>query len=292
MEYYDLIDFDETFYYEEELVSGKPVDAKAEVERRFDANVLLWGPDGQPTGWDADKEGAYVDLHQIAGRVERVDQNNVKYFLDLKPGKKQVVSYKVTYKRRKVGPELNTERKREPLGPGEAWPGRPQPRPPIIPQPVPLPGVGVIRVKAGTSIPFTDSSGNVWKAEEGFDGGGRMALSNRSIANTNDRGLYLSYIFGMGSFTCEVPNGRYIAKLYFVEEFVNVTGPGQRIFSFNVQGHDFNDFNVWAKAGGLNRAYVESVPVEVTDGKFKITFTGKFENRRINAIEIIPQGGP
>jgi hypothetical protein len=47
--------------------------------------------------------------------VERVDQNHVKYFLDLKPGKKEVVSYHVTYKRRKVGPELNAEKKREPL---------------------------------------------------------------------------------------------------------------------------------------------------------------------------------
>ena len=35
--------------------------------------------------------------------------------MDLPPGKKQTVSYTVTYKRRKVGPELNTERKREPL---------------------------------------------------------------------------------------------------------------------------------------------------------------------------------
>ena len=34
-----------------------------------------------------------------------VDQQHVKYFMDLKPGKKQVVSYSVTYKRRKVGPE-------------------------------------------------------------------------------------------------------------------------------------------------------------------------------------------
>jgi hypothetical protein len=51
----------------------------------------------------------------VAGRVERVDQQHVKYFLDLKPGKKQRVEYSVTYKRRKVGPELNTERKREPL---------------------------------------------------------------------------------------------------------------------------------------------------------------------------------
>jgi hypothetical protein len=56
----------------------------------------------------------YVDLHQLPGRVERVDQDHVKYFLDLQPGKKQIVDYSVTYKRRKVGPELNTEWKREP----------------------------------------------------------------------------------------------------------------------------------------------------------------------------------
>jgi hypothetical protein len=113
--YYDLADYDETQFFEEEIVSGKPVDAKAEVERQFDASVVLWGPDGQPKDWGSNAEGAYVDLHQLPGRVERVDQNHAKYFLDLKPGKKQLVSYSVTYKRRKQGPELNTERKREPL---------------------------------------------------------------------------------------------------------------------------------------------------------------------------------
>ena len=115
VEYYDLIDYDETFYYEEEVVSGKPVVAKVEVERQFDADVVLWGKGDQPSGWTSDKPGAYVDLHTIAGRVERVDGQHVKYFLDLAPGKKQVVEYSVTYKRRKAGPELNIERKREPL---------------------------------------------------------------------------------------------------------------------------------------------------------------------------------
>jgi hypothetical protein len=113
--YYDLVDYDETFFFEEEMVSGKPVPAKVELERRFDANVFLWGPDGQPQGWNGNDPGAYVDLHTIAGRVERVDQNHVKYFLDLKPGKKELVNYSVTYKRRKAGPEFNTERRREPL---------------------------------------------------------------------------------------------------------------------------------------------------------------------------------
>jgi hypothetical protein len=113
--YYDLIDYDETFYYEEELVSGKPVVAKTEVERQFDANVVLWGEGERPKDWDSQEPGAYVDLHQVPGRVERVDQQHIKYFVDLKPGKKQVVDYSVTYKRRKVEPELNAEKKREPL---------------------------------------------------------------------------------------------------------------------------------------------------------------------------------
>ena len=115
VQYYDLIDYDETFYYEEEVVSGKPVPAKTEVERHFDADVVLWGEGDEPRGWTSNEPGAYVDLHTVAGRVERVDQQHVKYFLDLQPGKKQAVQYSVTYKRRKVGPELNVEKKREPL---------------------------------------------------------------------------------------------------------------------------------------------------------------------------------
>ena len=115
VEYYDLIDYDETFYFEEEIVSGKPVVAKVELERRFDANVVLWGEGDPPKDWTSDEPGAYVDLHRIAGKIEKVDQNHVKYFLDLKPGEKQLVQYSVTYKKRKVGPDLNVMKKREPL---------------------------------------------------------------------------------------------------------------------------------------------------------------------------------
>jgi hypothetical protein len=113
--YYDLIDYDETFVFEEEIVSGKPVLAKLEVERRFEADVYLWGSDGKPDGWDGNEPGAYVDMHQIGSRVERVDQNHVKYFSDLNPSERRIVTYTVTYKRRKVGPELNGEKKKEPV---------------------------------------------------------------------------------------------------------------------------------------------------------------------------------
>ena len=164
--------------------------------------------------------------------------------------------------------------------------------PPVAatPAPAPVATAGVIRIKAGSSAPFKDSSGNVWQAEMGFSGGDVAEHdSSLTIANTKDPGLFLSEHYGMDSFACAVPNGKYLAKLCFAETFDGITGPGQRVFSFNVQGHEFKDFDVWVKAGGPNRAYVETVPVEVTDGKFKITFTSNIENPQINAIEIIPQ---
>ena len=149
---------------------------------------------------------------------------------------------------------------------------------------------GVVRIKAGSSEPFKDSSGNVWQAEVGFSGGDVTERdAGTAIANTKDPGLFLSEHYSMDSFSCAVPNGKYIAKLYFAETYEGITGPGGRVFSFNVQGHEFKDFDVWVKAGGPKRAYVETVPVEVTDGKFKITFTSNVENPEINAIELIPQ---
>ena len=149
---------------------------------------------------------------------------------------------------------------------------------------------GIFRVKAGQSAPFTDSEGRVWLAEQGFDGGDTIDRdSSTAIANTKDPGIYLSEHYGMNSFSCKIPNGKYTAKLYFAETYDGITGPGQRVFSFTVQGHEFKDFDVWVKAGGANRAHIESVPVEVTNGVFLIGFTSNIENPEINAIEIIPQ---
>jgi len=102
-------------------------------------------------------------------------------------------------------------------------------------------------------------------------------------------GLFRSEHYSMSAFSCNIPNGKYLVKLYFAETYSGIAGPGQRVFSFNVQGHEFKDFDIWVKAGGFNRAYIETVPVEVTNGEFLITFTPQVENPAIKAIEIIPQ---
>jgi len=109
------------------------------------------------------------------------------------------------------------------------------------------------------------------------------------VTGTKEPGLFRSEHYSMGAFSCKIPNGKYLAKLYFAETYSGITGPGQRVFSFNVQGQEFKDFDIWVKAGGPNRAYIETVPVEVSHGEFRIVFTPKIENPAINAIEIIPQ---
>ncbi len=146
-----------------------------------------------------------------------------------------------------------------------------------------------IRVKAGATAPFKDSSGNVWLADQGFDGGDTVERPDAPITNTKDPALYQSEHYSMNSFSCKIPNGKYVAKLHFCETFEGITAKGDRVFSYTVQGHPFKDFDVFDKAGGANKAYVETVPVEVTNGTFKIDFISNVENPQINAIEIAPQ---
>jgi hypothetical protein len=172
----------------------------------------------------------------------------------------------------------------EAITPVVAAPATPVPAPadPTKPQPI-------VRIKAGVSEPFKDSEGNVWLPEQGFQDGETAVRPELKIENTKTPSLYLTERYGMTSFTYPVLNGKYLVKLHFAETYEGITGPGQRVFSFNVQGHEFKDVDLWVKAGGALRAYVESVPVEVTDGNVHITFTANVDNPEINAIEIIPQ---
>jgi hypothetical protein len=145
------------------------------------------------------------------------------------------------------------------------------------------------RVKAGASSPLKDSEGNLWAPDQGFAGGDVVERPDSKITGTTRPEIYLSEHYGMDSFSCPLANGNYIVKLHFAETFEGILDAGQRVFSFNVQGRAFNDFDIWAKTGGPFKAYVETVPVEVNNGKLLITFTTKVENPEINGIEIIPQ---
>ena len=146
-----------------------------------------------------------------------------------------------------------------------------------------------VRIKAGVTEKMTDSAGNVWLADQGFADGETYEAEDVTVTNTPDAALYRTERYSMSAYSFDVPNGKYTVKLHFAEVYSGIGGPGDRVFSFNVQGHEFKNFDIWVKAGGFGRACVESVDVEVTDGKLNITFTPNVENPKINGIEILPQ---
>lgn len=154
--------------------------------------------------------------------------------------------------------------------------------------PAPKPVLPTIRIKTGVAAALKDSNGNEWLADQGFADGDTIERPELKIEGTKDQAIYQAERYSMTKFTQALPNGKYTVKLHFAETFEGITGTGQRVFSFNVEGREFKDFDVWAKSGGFARAYVETVPVEIADGKLDISFTPNIENPEINGIEIMP----
>ena len=115
-----------------------------------------------------------------------------------------------------------------------------------------------------------------------------MERAEAAISGTPDQAIYRAERYSMESFSWPLANGKYQVKLHFCETYEGITGPGERVFSFNVQGQEFKDFDVFKKAGGSLKAYVETVNIEVVNGKLQIKFTSNIENPQINGIEIIP----
>ena len=145
-----------------------------------------------------------------------------------------------------------------------------------------------VRIKTGIDKPLTDETGIVWQADHGFADGETIERPDIAITNTKTPSVYRAERYSMTKFAQKLPNGKYIVKLHFAETFEEINAKGQRVFSFNVEGKEFKDFDPVAKAGAALRAYIETVEVEIKDGQLDITFTPNIENPEINAIEIIP----
>ena len=153
----------------------------------------------------------------------------------------------------------------------------------------PVSARSAIRINAGATTPLTDASGNAWLPDQGFTEGEVSDRGNDlTIANTKDPALYRTERYSMTAFSQPLPNGKYVVKLHFAETYEQVTAAGERVFTFDVEGKVVKDFDVFALAGGGQKAYVETVTIEVADGKLDIVFTSQVQNPTINGIEIIP----
>lgn len=90
------------------------------------------------------------------------------------------------------------------------------------------------------------------------------------------------------SFRIPVADGAWTVHLHFAENVQN--GPGKRRFDVALEGATaLRDFDIYAEAGGMNRALVRSFPVTVGDGAVDVDFIRQVENAKVSAIEVVPR---
>lgn len=156
------------------------------------------------------------------------------------------------------------------------------------------PPATVIRVNVGGPA-YTDSAGNVWSADTGFNTGNALAWpANTAIAGTSDPALYrterwddvpapeLQYSFN-------VPNGTYQAKLHFAENYAPLFNVGQRVFDVRVENVlAIDNLDIFAQAGART-ALIKTLTATVSDGQLNIQLVHQTEDPEINAIEIVSQ---
>lgn len=154
-----------------------------------------------------------------------------------------------------------------------------------------------IRIDAGADAATTDSKGIIWAADTGAEDGTSENRPDLQVTGTTNPEIYRTERYGMSAYAVKVPNGAYLVKLHFSEDYEGISAPEDRMFTYAVKDgnasgktiKEVKDFSPWKAAGAQFKAYVDSVPVNVTTGQITITFTPQVENPQINALEIIPQ---
>ena len=148
----------------------------------------------------------------------------------------------------------------------------------------------------GGGRPYLDRGGAMWVEDRayhagsfGINGGASNMVAN-AIAGTDDDVLYQSEHLG-ATFTAlfDCPNGTYETTLYDAETRWNA--PGQRIFNVSILGQQvLSNFDIFAAAGGSNKAVVVTFTNIVSSGQLEIDFnavaTPSETNARVSAIRV------
>ncbi len=145
-----------------------------------------------------------------------------------------------------------------------------------------------IRVICGGKA-YTDSKGNLWQADFGYNNGTVSSNAN-VIAGTTDPTLFHSGRWnGVAAtpliYTFPVSSGTYHVNLYFAE--TSGMTQGVRVFNVRMQGQlIFQNLDIFA-AAGANTALVKGADIAATNGQLQIEFDNLVQNPKINAIEIV-----
>lgn len=144
-----------------------------------------------------------------------------------------------------------------------------------------------IRVRCGTSTPYTDSKGNVWTADSGSNGGSEYSLTH-AISGTPDQPLFETERWNAPHLTYQftLPNGTYQVNVLLAEIYFSAAG--QRVMSISMQGTTVFPSVDIVKDVGPFAADTKSANESVTNGTLTIDMTATVNNPKCSAIEIIP----
>jgi chitodextrinase len=146
---------------------------------------------------------------------------------------------------------------------------------------------------------YTDSLGQSWAADSGYNTGTASSWGNIAIAGTADAALYRKERWDASAapemqYSFAVANGSYQVRLHFAENMADSNWPnggvGVRVFHVDIEGvRRFPSLDVLAEAGNGHVALIKTANVTVADGQLNILFTHVVEDPMVNAIEILPQ---
>jgi hypothetical protein len=114
--------------------------------------------------------------------------------------------------------------------------------------------------------------------------------TSKPIEGTDDDPLYQTQRFGQSfAYRFDVPDGKYLLRLHFAETVMTV---GLEMFDVLIQGEQaLKGMCIFAEAGGMNRAVVRELVVDVAGNRLIIEFEGIMEPQqeaaKIAAIEVL-----
>ena len=148
---------------------------------------------------------------------------------------------------------------------------------------------------AATAVQINAGGGAIrpFSADTDFSGGSAYAtsaaISTAGVTNPAPAAVYQSERYGNFSYVLPnlTPGGSYSLRLHFAEIYWN--SAGQRVFNVTVNGNPvLSNFDIFAAAGGADKAVVESFPVQAdSTGKVTAVFTTVKDNAKLSGLEIV-----
>ncbi|HUB26289.1 MAG TPA: malectin domain-containing carbohydrate-binding protein, partial [Tepidisphaeraceae bacterium] len=118
--------------------------------------------------------------------------------------------------------------------------------------------------------------------------------TDASITNTNDPGLYKEQLYGQAGpikTWRDLAPGKVTVKLYLADTYQNAAR--RRLFDIAINGNTVEkELDIFSKAGGKNRALVETFIVDSPDGKLRLSAPRvEADNASLAAVELTDSSG-